>query len=78
MKFRVLTAEEKAKLIREKKTSWHKWFAWKPIRLSSDEHEVRWLEFVYRKGVYRFGESDQCEWKYADSSLDVLKLSEDK
>lgn len=75
MKFRILTADERADIRREKLSCWHKWFAWRPIRLTSDEHEVRWLEVVYRKGRLRGSEEgDFWKWKYADSSLDILKL----
>lgn len=38
----------KAKIARMKE--WHRWFAWRPIRLA--DHDCRWLEVVERKGTY--------------------------
>lgn len=28
---------------------WHRWFAWRPIRIGS--HDCRWLEYIERKRV---------------------------
>jgi hypothetical protein len=46
------------------KSRWHKWFAWRPVRV--DYNDVRWLEFVFRKGSF----DEYCppfmtwEWQY--------------
>ena len=37
------TFEEK----RERLSHWHRWFAWRPVRIS--DHDYRWLEYVERK-----------------------------
>jgi hypothetical protein len=82
MRFRCLTPQQRLKLkadrfLEEDKTlsKWHHWFAWRPIRLSSDGQEVRWLEKVYRKSEKYETRYGWCrEWKYAESELDILKL----
>jgi hypothetical protein len=52
---------EKAK--REAKLEWHRWFAWRPIRVA--ENDCRWLEYVERKGKYfDCGLDWFWEWSY--------------
>ena len=34
---------------RTDKTKWHRWFAWRPVRVS--ETTCVWLGWVYRKGT---------------------------
>lgn len=34
---------------REALQKWHRWFAWRPVRLG--DHDCRWLEHVERLGV---------------------------
>ena len=48
----------------EKLQSWHKWFAWYPVRIS--KNDCRWLETVYRKGtmVYYIQKGKIWEWSY--------------
>lgn len=87
MRFRTLTKDEKRQLkenkveLREEKLStWHPWFAWKPVRLTSDEHEIRIFEKIYRKySGHRRSVGDTPfsvrVWYYADSELDILKIS---
>ena len=42
---------------------WHKWFAWRPVRLSA--HDCRWLEHVGRRGIYKNGHFESWwEWEY--------------
>jgi hypothetical protein len=36
---------------------WHKWFAWRPVRLG--DSDCRWLEIVERKKVKAYG----CHWR---------------
>jgi len=66
----------------KKFASWHKCFAWLPVRLTNNKNEVRWLEFVYRKGEFidsdsgLFGTSNYYKWQYADSIFGILKASE--
>lgn len=33
-----------------RRAQWHRWFAWRPVSVA--EGQVRWLEFVERKGFY--------------------------
>ena len=37
--------EKKARL-----GNWHRYFAWYPVKIN--DHDYRWLEFVWRKGNY--------------------------
>jgi hypothetical protein len=81
MRFRRPTHSERQHAKALKIQGWHKKFAWWPVRLHSDNNEVRWLEFVLRKGQVRWKHCEFIEkdfavghsWKYADSSLDVLR-----
>lgn len=41
-----LTKQER----QERLETWHRWFAWCPIRMGS--HDCRWLEYVWRKGKF--------------------------
>jgi len=42
---------------------WHRWFAWRPVRVGT--HECRWLEFVERKRVwYGIGETSARYTEY--------------
>lgn len=48
---------------KERKSQWHRWFAWKPVYIAN--HDCRWLEFVERKGEYCSGyDSDYWNWIY--------------
>lgn len=53
---------------KEKREAWHKWFAWRPIRLAS--HDCRWLEIVYRKGEYYYNWDGGrgWDWEYKSAS----------
>lgn len=74
MKFRLLTSAERAELKKSRLTKWHKWFTWRPIRLTVDQHEVRWLETVYRVGRHLYCEDGSYySWRYADNTADVLR-----
>lgn len=75
IRLKVLTAPEKEKIRREKLSSWHKWFAWRPVRLEHDKHEVRWLGWILRKGriCYDVEHCQYWDWKYAETELDILK-----
>lgn len=42
-----------------KKLEWHRWFAWRPVRVG--QHDCRWLEYVERKGRILCG-PDGCYW----------------
>lgn len=76
IRLRVLTASEKEEIRREKLSTWHKWFAWKPVRLEHDNHEVRWFGWIFRKGMARHdGEGGVWwNWKYAENEFDILKI----
>lgn len=42
---------------------WHSWFAWHPVYVGS--HDIRWLEYVWRKGTFVFGYGDPYwKWEY--------------
>lgn len=46
-----------------RRKSWHRWFAWRPVRLAS--HDCRWLEYVLRKGTFCIGYGEAWwEWEY--------------
>lgn len=62
----------------ERLSTWHKWFAWRPVRLTHDHHEIRWLGFIYRKGRYNvYGDDgDKWKWKYVETEFDILKYDE--
>jgi hypothetical protein len=47
MKFKLTSFKKYFKLRDERLAEWHKWFAWRPVRLD-DDHMV-WLEFVFRQ-----------------------------
>jgi hypothetical protein len=77
IRFRALTWAERSELREERLSSWHKWFAWRPIRLSSNKHEVRWLGFIYRKGEYcYYDDGSYWKWKYAETEFDILRMDE--
>ena len=79
MKFRTLTWHERTELKETRLSSWHKWFALRPVRLTSDRHEVRWLEYVYRKGKKgRWEGGVYWSWTFAESELDILKIDNEK
>jgi hypothetical protein len=56
MRWRVLLKHEKLERKIQKECLWHKWFAWRPIRVLDSEtgHTYKvWLEYVGRKkGVF--------------------------
>lgn len=35
---------------RARQSTWHRWFAWRPVRVAS--HDCRWLEWVERRFVH--------------------------
>jgi hypothetical protein len=79
MKFRMLTAAEREEIKAERLAAWHKWFAWYPIRLSADKHEIRWMETVYRRGKQRYCDGDSYySWTYADNVMDVIRMVSDE
>lgn len=41
---------------RAAKEKWHRWFAWRPIRV--DDHDCRWLEFIERRITWEYGWGD--------------------
>lgn len=47
-----------------RRTDWHGWFAWRPVRLGPSD--CRWLEVVFRRGTYvnaGFGK-EWAGWEY--------------
>jgi hypothetical protein len=87
MKFRVLSPKEKwarrKKELEERNarlTKWHRIFALWPRRLSSDEHEIVWLQYIYRKGKSRSdGDGGRYyDFLYVETELDILKTDFDR
>lgn len=58
MKFGVKNARERAEGYRK----WHKWFAWRPVRVGAGDW--RWLEVVMRKRECDRLAPTNCGWKY--------------
>lgn len=78
MRYRRLTKSEREERYISKRIVWHEWFAWYPVRMTSDVHEVRWMETIWRKGTqWRNEDGLVFTWKYAESSLDILKINPD-
>ncbi len=84
MRFRWLTRDQKNGIKALRIKGWHKKFAWLPVRMHTDNNEIRWFEFVLRKGNARTKENMFAQsivvgynWIYADSSLDVLRIKEE-
>ena len=49
----------------DRKSKWHRWFAWHPVRLAP--HDCRWLEYVERKGVWvDFMKMSFWTWDYRE------------
>lgn len=87
MKFRVLSPAEKwqrrKKELEERDarlTKWHRIFALWPRRLSSDEHEIVWLQYIYRKGKCRSDSEGgrYYDFLYVETELDILKTDFDR
>jgi hypothetical protein len=81
MRFRWLTREQKNQLKADRIRKWNKKFAWLPKRMHTDNNEIRWFEFVLRKGTpcskeNIFGQNIVVgrNWMYADSTLDILRI----
>lgn len=74
------TSEQKSKERLERKTKWHKWFAWHPVTVGEENHRHKkaWLCSVYRKCTRVTGYEDWWWYKEYSISLpdvmvDVLK-----
>lgn len=81
MKFTILTKQQRYEEGLKRLTSWHKHFCFKPTRMSYDQTDVRWLEYVLRKGkaTFRYGTNIVVgwEWRYISSEFDILKYEKD-
>lgn len=76
IRLRIMPAAERRAKADQRVQRWHKWFAWKPVRLTSDHYEVRFLCFVYRRGrKYWHQDGHSWEWTYADNEFDMLKIN---
>ena len=80
IRLRMLTKTEREFRKYQRLSHWHKWFAWKPVRLTCDRHEIRFLGFIYRKGRSVNGHEGESWWiwEYAETSFDVLKIDRDE
>ncbi len=56
-------AQKRAEKI-ERLQNWHKWFAWRPVRVGNND--CRWLELVERRGelIYQGSISESWRWCY--------------
>ncbi len=52
--------------------SWHRWFAWYPIRIGS--RDCRWLEVVDRKGTLN-SSYDGCYWTWEHRVIEPDEVS---
>ncbi len=72
MKIHLGPGPREQKIYRER---WHKWFAWKPIRLAyrNDrlDHEGRWFEVVGRRWA-----GDQWEYRTIDEVANHIASNE--
>jgi hypothetical protein len=78
MKVKLTSIEKYCKLREERLSKWHKWFAWRPVRIN-DEHMV-WLEFVFRRidpatnALELFYVADYREY----NAIEALKIIEEQ
>ena len=69
------TPEQRRRTKYERLMTWHRHFAWLPIRVA--DGDCRWLEFVERRGdcrinPYHFDECWTFEFRAAQPTLDDL------
>lgn len=78
MKFKVISSKNREELKRAKRETWHRWWAWYPIKIE-DEHgnfTVYWLTRVLRRGVIGTWTSS-ITWYYKETEFDLLKDKQD-
>lgn len=75
MKFVILSKEDRAKRKSEAQRKWHKWFAWKPVRMCYNNSIVIFGEVILRRmgPASRTSYSTRQEWQYAESDLEIVK-----
>lgn len=71
------TSEQRRKEKLERKTNWHKWFAWRPVVVSEENgrYKKAWLCYVYRKMTKVAGYDDW--WWYKDYSISIPEVMVD-
>lgn len=80
MIFYIPTRAQKLEKERDALSMWHKKFTWLPTRMDNDVTKVIWCEFILRKGKAcqyirgTFGTKIKWEWRYVESTFDVLKM----
>lgn len=47
------TPEQRREAYLKWRENWHRWFAWRPVRLGAND--CRWLEYVERKQTFHVG-----------------------
>jgi len=52
----------------DSRLTWHRWFAWHPVRIS--DNDCRWLETVFRRGNQEYYYDGGEYWKYEYRPLD--------
>lgn len=50
------------KIKRDRRMTWHVWFAWHPVRIK--DHDCRWLEEVERRGNIEYSGEGIPYWKF--------------
>lgn len=67
----------------KKNSKWHRWFAWWPVKISSNKKV--WLERVYRSGEFGVTEKQNGRlyvykrtWRYERNCYDLLKKNPQK
>jgi len=79
VKFRRPTSQEKREAKEKRLSAWHKIFAFWPRRLTHDQHEVCWLQYVYRRGTFKPSrDGPYWVWEYAESEFDILRIDDKK
>ena len=62
----------------DKSRKWHKWFAWKPVKVRD---ENVWLETIIRRGRPQIKNKwwqPNTNWEYVNDEFELLKMEEDK
>jgi hypothetical protein len=50
------------------KHEWHRWFAWRPVRIA--EGDCRWLETIERKGKFWYcWRHGLWDWEYRETQV---------
>jgi len=56
------------KIRKDRRMTWHVWFAWHPVRIQ--DHDCRWLEKVERRGNLEFYQEGGTYWNYEYKAIE--------